>query len=150
MTSDERDRLNYRKANQKYYGLTDEQCDMHMELMGKAISLWPAALQTHYQEQCVAEEPSEENVNYWVAEWLKAGNTLEDPYKNETEEEAEAGRREAIKLLGFDPKDDTPGMDLTDFVKSGEFPDIAKPFPKEVSDLLKKQYEKNKNNKKKW
>lgn len=150
MTTDERNKQQYRKANQVYLRLTAEQCDMHMEIMGKAMSLWPESLQAHCKDRASVEDFSGDALACWVADWLKSGNTLEDPLAKETDEEFDAGCDEALKLLGVEVvKQEPGGMDLTEFVKSGEFPDISVPFPKAIKDELKKRFEESKNNKNK-
>lgn len=121
MTTDERAKREYRKNNQGYLGLTTDQCDTHMEIMGKAMSLWPESLQAHCKDRASVEGFSGDALACWVADWLKSGNTLEDPLAKETDEQFDAGCREALELLGAKVIDDSPGgMDLTEFVKSGQ------------------------------
>lgn len=147
MTTDERDKLEYRKNNRNYLGLTDEQCDLHREIMGKAMSLWPESLTDYCKSQASVSGVCGDAIACWVAEWIKQGNTLEDPFANETDDEFNAGCNEALKALGCTPIADTPGMDLTEFVKSG-IPDASQPYPKAIRDALNNQYEQARNKKK--
>ena len=100
MASEEKAKEQYRKNNKSYLGLTDEQCDMHFDIMKLKMAEWPEELRVYCSEQSKTYGFCGDALACWVAEWLKAGNVVIDPLANESEEEAEKGRLEALKMLG--------------------------------------------------
>ncbi len=99
----EKEKAAYRKTN-KYLNLTDEQCDMHGDIMAMDHYEWPMAL----REYCLLQRNlygfcTDHMMSWvaWVAEWLRMGNKIEDPFEGETDEQAEAGRIAALKMLGY-------------------------------------------------
>lgn len=95
-----KEKAKYRQDNQKYLGLTDAQCDMHCDILQMQMGEWPESLRHFCGEQSRLYGFSGDALSCWVAEWLKAGNVIEDPFAGESDEDYEKGRIEAIKLLG--------------------------------------------------
>lgn len=99
MSESQRNRAQYRKDNREYLKLDDDQCDMHGDIMQMKMDEWPDELRAYCQEQSQIYGFSGDAVACWVADWLRAGNKLKDPFEGETPEEEEAGRLEALKAL---------------------------------------------------
>lgn len=92
----------YRRALQKQLKLDDDQCDMHYDIVKMPTNEWPADL----QEFVAAHDATEEEYGPLIAQWIKNGGTLVDPFAGESDVEAERGRIEALMSLGGHPKMD--------------------------------------------
>lgn len=114
MDATEKAKAEYRKNNRNYLGLTDEQCDMHYDIMKLKMNEWPEALREYCTAQSKVYGFCGDALACWVAEWLKQGNVYADPLAGETDEEAEAGRLAALDLLGG------PRMSDEDRVRAGK------------------------------
>jgi len=97
MTQEQRDREQYRKNNKGYLGLTDDQCDMHRDIMSMKMNEWPESLKTYCQGESKKYGFCGDALACWVADWLKAGNVVVEP--PETPEDEEAARLAALKTL---------------------------------------------------
>jgi hypothetical protein len=89
-----------RSRNMSYLGLNDEQYDRHCELMGMPIKKWPQSLKTYCEKQDKVMGFCGNAMACWVADWIKAGE--QEPFDltaNESAEEEEEGRKEALRLL---------------------------------------------------
>jgi hypothetical protein len=100
MNDIERAKNEYRKNNKSYLGLTDEQCDMHYDMMKMKMNEWPQTLRDYCQAQSKQYGFCGDALACWVADWLKQGNVYVDPLSGESEEEAERGRLKALAMLG--------------------------------------------------
>ena len=98
MNQAQRDREQYRKNNKGYLKLTDDQCDMHMDIMSMKTNEWPESLKTMCKQEIDKVGFCGDVVACVVADWLRAGNIFPDD-PPETPEEEEAARLAALKTL---------------------------------------------------
>lgn len=96
----EKEKAQYREKNQKFLMLTAEQCDMHYDIVHLRLDDLPESLRKFCGEQASQYGIYGDSMACWIADWIKAGNVWVDPLADESDEDYEKGRLEAIKLLG--------------------------------------------------